>query len=303
MKKAVITTTTFGKYDDRPLVLLKKHGFEVILNPYGRTLKKDEAVELCKGAVGIVAGTETLDADVIGKLTNLRVISRCGSGLTNVDLDTAERLGIKVFNTPDGPVLAVAELTVGLILGLLRKICRMDRVLREGSWDKMMGNLLYGRKVGIKGFGRIGRKVAELLRGFGCEVAYADPFVEDGVLGLKLLSFEELLSWGDVISIHVSAKDRLIGRNEFQMMKKGTWLVNTSRGGVVDETVLYEYLSSGYLSGAALDVFEEEPYVGPLNELDNVILTAHIGSYAKEARVDMEMQTVINMLTGLGVIE
>ncbi len=87
------------------------------------------------------------------------------------------------------------------------------------------------------------------------------------------------------------------------MMKKGTWLVNTSRGGVVDETVLYEYLSSGYLSGAALDVFEEEPYVGPLNELDNVILTAHIGSYAKEARVDMEMQTVINMLTGLGVIE
>lgn len=299
MEKIVITTTTFSKYDEKPLKLLKEYGLEVLLNPYGRQLKKGEVIELCKDVIGIVAGVETLDAEVMEKLTKLKVISRCGSGLANVDLDTAKRLGIKVFNTPDAPIVAVAELTVGLILNLLRKVCWMDRNLRNEQWEKMMGNLLNKKKVGIKGFGRIGKKVAELLRPFGCEIAYADPFVDDGLLGMKRLSFDDLLGWADIITIHVSVKDRLVGKKEFQLMKKGAWLVNTSRGGVVDEKVLYEHLKNGYLAGAALDVFEEEPYAGPIKELDNVIVTPHIGSYAKEARVEMEMQTVENLFKGL----
>lgn len=311
MKKIAITTTTFGKYDERPLKLLEEYGLEVVLNPYGRTLKKDEVIEFCKGAIGVIAGTEILDIDTLECLTKtysqssvlrpqtLKVISRCGSGLANVDVDTAKRLGIKVFNTPDAPIVAVAELTVGLILNLLRKVCWMDRNLRNEQWEKMMGNLLNKKKVGIKGFGRIGKKVAELLRPFGCEIAYADPFVDDGLLGMKRLSFDDLLGWADIITIHVSVKDRLVGEKEFQLMKKGAWLVNTSRGGVVDEKVLYEHLKNGYLAGAALDVFEEEPYAGPIKELDNVIVTPHIGSYAKEARVEMEMQTVENLIKGL----
>ena len=311
MGKIAITTTTFGKYDERPLKLLEEYGLEVVLNPYGRTLKKDEVIEFCKGAIGVIAGTEILDIDTLECLTktysqssglrpqSLKVISRCGSGLANVDLDTAKRLGIKVFNTPDAPIVAVAELTVGLILNLLRKVCWMDRNLRNEQWEKMMGNLLNKKKVGIKGLGRIGKKVAELLRPFGCEIAYADPYVSDGLLGMKRLSFDDLLGWADIITIHVSVKDRLVGEKEFQLMKKGAWLVNTSRGGVVDEKVLYEHLKNGYLSGAALDVFEEEPYKGPLKELDNIIITPHIGSYAREARVKMEMETVENLLKGL----
>jgi len=311
MEKIAITTTTFGKYDERPLKLLEEYGLEVVLNPYGRTLKKDEVIEFCKGAIGVIAGTEILDIDTLECLTktysqssglrpqSLKVISRCGSGLANVDLDTAKRLGIKVFNTPDAPIVAVAELTVGLILNLLRKVCWMDRNLRNEQWEKMMGNLLNKKKVGIKGLGRIGKKVAELLRPFGCEIAYADPYVSDGLLGMKRLSFDDLLGWADIITIHVSVKDRLVGEKEFQLMKKGAWLVNTSRGGVVDEKVLYEHLKNGYLAGAALDVFEEEPYAGPIKELDNVIVTPHIGSYAKEARVEMEMQTVENLFKGL----
>lgn len=299
MEKIVITTTTFSKYDEKPLKLLKEYGLEVLLNPYGRQLKKGEVIELCKDVIGIVAGVETLDAEVMEKLTKLKVISRCGSGLANVDLDTAKRLGIKVFNTPDAPIVAVAELTVGLILNLLRKVCWMDRNLRNEQWEKMMGNLLNKKKVGIKGLGRIGKKVAELLRPFGCEIAYADPFVDDGLLGMKRLSFDDLLGWADIITIHVSVKDRLVGEKEFQLMKKGAWLVNTSRGGVVDEKVLYEHLKNGYLAGAALDVFEEEPYAGPIKELNNVIVTPHIGSYAKEARVEMEIQTVENLFKGL----
>lgn len=299
MPRVTVTTTSFGKYDRKPLELLENNGCEVVFNSFGRILKRDEIVELCKDAVGIVAGTEQIDAGVIEKLHYLKVISRCGTGIDNVDIPAATRRGIKVFNTPDAPTLAVAELTLGLMLDLLRKISRMDNELRSGQWDKKMGNLLSGKRVGIKGFGRIGKKVAELLKPFGCEIAYADPFVEDGLLGLCRLSLEDLLKWADIVTIHVGVHEMLIGEKEFQLMKKGAWLINTSRGGVVDEPVLYEYLKNGYLSGAALDVFEQEPYAGPLKDLNNVILTPHIGSYAKEARTAMEMESVRNLLNGL----
>lgn len=299
MEKIVITTTSFGKYDKMPLKLLEDNGFEVALNPYERKLKKDEIVQLCKDAVGIIAGTEMLDGEVIKKLTNLKVISRCGIGLENVDLNTAKKAGIKVFNTPDAPMLAVAELTIGLILNLLRKINQMDIAVKKGKWEKLMGNLLHGKKVGIIGFGRIGKRVAELLKLFGCEIVYADPFVDDGLMGLRRLSLKELLCWADIISIHVSSKDRLLGKKEFQLMKKGTWLINVSRGEVIDEKTLFQALEKRQLSGAAIDVFEEEPYTGSLQKLDNVILTPHIGSYAEEARIQMEMQAAQNLLKGL----
>ncbi len=303
MNKIAITTTTFGEYDKGPLNLLSKNGFQVKLNSFRRKLKKGEVIELCKDVIGIIAGTETLDSDTIRTLSNLKVISRCGAGIDNVALVDADRIGIKVYNTPDAPTSAVAELTVGLILNLLRKICWMDRELSSGKWHKKMGNLIHGKKVGIKGFGRVGRKVAELLKPFGCEIAYADPFVEDGLLGLNRLSLEDLLGWADIITIHVSVSEKLIGEREFQLMKKGTYIVNTSRGGVIDELVLYKYLTNGYLSGAALDVFKDEPYTGPLKELDNVIITPHIGSYAKEARIEMERQAVENLLRGLEMVE
>jgi D-3-phosphoglycerate dehydrogenase len=308
VEKIAITTTSFGKYDNKPLRHLKEKGFEIILNPYGRKLKREEVIELCKDAVGIIAGTEVYDADVLEILTqfsalspqsSLKVISRCGVGLDNIDLDATKRLGIKVFNTPDAPTLAVAELTIGLIFDLLRKISQMDRELRQGQWQKKMGNLLFNKKVGLRGFGRVGKKVAELLKPFGCEIAYSDPFVEDGLLGLKRVPAEELFNWADIISIHVSTTERLIGEREMRLMKKGALIVNTSRGGVIDEEALYRSLKEGYLSGAALDVYEKEPYTGSLRELDNVILTPHIGSYAKEARVEMEMQSVKNLLKGL----
>jgi len=299
MNKIAITTTTFGEYDKEPLNLLSKNGFQVMPNPYGRKLKKDEVLALCKDAIGIIAGTETLDVDIMETLTTLKVVSRCGTGVDNVALVDADRIGIKVYNTPDAPTSAVAELTIGLMLNLLRHVSQMDKELKTGQWKKRMGNLLCEKRIGIKGFGRIGRKVAELLRPFECEIAYADPFVEDGLMGLQRMSLKDMLCWADIVTIHVGVGGRLIGEKEFQCMKKGALLINTSRGGVVDESVLYEYLKNGNLSGAALDVFEEEPYFGVLKELDNVILTPHIGSYAKEARVEMERLAVENLLKGL----
>lgn len=300
MNKIAITTTSFGEYESKTLDLLRREGFEVILNPCKRKLKDDEIVELCKDAVGIIAGTETIDAEVLKKLINLKVISRCGTGIDNIDFEAAKKLGIKVFNTPDVPTLAVAELTVGLIINLLRKVNKVDAAIRNGRWEKLIGNLLSGKKVGVVGFGRIGKKVADLLKPFGCEIRYYDIRTED-LLGLKAerLELDELLKSSDIISLHVSTKEQIIGENEIGMMKKGAWLVNISRGRVVDEYALYQALRDGSLSGAALDVFTEEPYNGCLRELDNVILTPHIGCYAKESRVKMEMEAVENLLRGL----
>lgn len=301
--KIAITVSSFVEYDSTPIQLLHKKGFKVINNIFSRRLDKKETLELCKGCVGIIAGTNIYDSDILGKLSGIKVISRCGAGMDNIDLDAAKRFGIKVFNTPDAPTLAVAELTVGLILTLLRKISLMDREIRGDLWKKRMGTLLSGKHVGIIGFGRIGRKVAELLKAIGTEIIYTDPIVTEKEAGIfPRVEFKKLLKNSDILSLHLSySKEnyRLISQYEFSLIKQGAFLINCSRGGIVDENALYSALKEGKLAGAALDIFEQEPYNGPLKELDNVVLTPHIGSYAKEARIEMEMQAVRNLLEGL----
>jgi D-3-phosphoglycerate dehydrogenase len=301
MKKISITTTSFGKVSSEVLDPLKERGFEIIFNTLGRKLEAEEVKDIAKDSIAIIAGTEKMSEDVLSSLKMLKVVSRCGAGLDNVDLETAKKLGIKVFNTPDAPTLAVAELTVGLILDLLRKITVMDREMRIGQWQKRMGNLLSEKKVGIVGFGRIGQKVGELLRAFNCRINYYDINKTIPLSWAEYVELDELLKTCDIVSVHVSSKDQLLGKRAIQMMKKGAWLINVSRGGVVDEDALYNALKDGYLSGAALDVFEQEPYIGELRRLDNVILIPHIGSYAKEARIEMERQAVENLLKGLEV--
>lgn len=297
----VISTTSFAKFDDAPVKLCKEKGFDVVMNPHGRKVTEDEIVDLAKGAEGLLAGTESLSEGVLSKLPGLKVISRCGVGMSNVDLEAAEKFGIKVLNTPYGPTLAVAELSVGLMLGLLRKVVRMDRALRKGEWNKLMGNLLTEKTIGIIGFGRIGRKVVELLAPFRCRVAFSDPAVTDEALGATPMPLDDLLGWADIVSVHVSANTRILGEDRLRRMKEGAWLVNLSRGEVVDEEALIRLLVDGRLAGAALDVFEHEPYKGKLAELDNVILTPHVGSYAREGRIEMEKQAMDNLLKGLGI--
>jgi len=236
-------------------------------------------------------------------LPKLKVISRCGAGLDNVDLKNAKELNIKVFSTPYGPTLAVAELTLGLMLDLLRKITVMDRELRTGVWKKQMGSLLKGKKVGILGCGRIGQKVAELLTPLEVEIAYYDICTLEGAI--LLMTKNELLSWADIITLHCSANTDgrpVIGESELKLMKDNSWLINASRGGLIDEKALLSALKKGKLSGAALDVFDNEPYEGPLRSLDNVILTPHIGSYAKEGRIQMEKDAVQNLINGLQIL-
>lgn len=303
MKEPVsITTTSFAQYDTTPILLLKNRGFRIITNTFGRKLKKQEIPKLCSNSVAIIAGTEIYDSGTLGKLSKLKMISRCGTGMDNIDLAAATKLGIKVFNTFDEPALAVAELTVGLILALLRKIPFMDREMRDGIWKKRMGNLLFDKQVGIIGFGRVGRKVAGLLRAIGANVFYTDPIVKEKDKDVfPRMDFKDLLKKSDIISLHLSYSEgsyKLLGHEEFSLMRQGAFLINCSRGGTVDEKLLYSALKKGKLTGAAIDVFEQEPYKGPLKELDNVILTPHIGSYARETRIKIELQAVENLLKG-----
>jgi D-3-phosphoglycerate dehydrogenase / 2-oxoglutarate reductase len=302
--KIAITTSSFGKYDSSPLDRLKEANIQYVINPLGKKLSKKEIIQLAKDVDCIIAGTELLNKQVLNNLPKLKIISRCGVGTDNVDHVTAENLGIKVFNTPYGPTLAVAELTVGLILDLLRKVTQMDRELRTGVWKKWMGNLLHDKKIGMVGFGRIGQKVAKLLLAFGVEIGYCDISKVCCNLPCTCKELKDLLAWADIISLHLSSSrenELIFSENEIQQMKKGAWFVNVARGALVDEEALFKALKEGHLSGAALDVFEKEPYSGPLSTLENVILTPHIGSYALEARVFMEKQAVENLITGLTV--
>lgn len=298
--KIAITTSSFAQFSDEPLRMLKAVGLEHVLNPFGRKLTEEETIDLLNGCVGVAAGTEPLTERVMDSLPELRIISRCGTGIDNVDLKAAKKRKITVLNTPDGPNLAVAELTLALALNLLRKVAQMDRELRRGLWKKRMGNTLKGKKLGIIGFGRIGQAVASVFAPHGVEVAFNDPVVESETY--PKMSVNELLSWADILSLHCSKSGgecSLFTTEQLLTMKIGSWIINASRGGIVDEGVLYDLLKSGHLAGAAIDVFEREPYDGPFKELDNVILTPHIGSYAVESRILMEIDTIKNLVEAL----
>ena len=298
--KIAITTSSFSEFSDEPLDLLHESGIAYVVNPHRRKLTEDEAIWLLRGCVGVVAGTEPLTERLMDFLPELKVISRCGSGTDNVDMFAAEKRGIAVLNTPDGPTLAVAELTLGFALALLRQITRMNLEMSSGMWKKRMGNTLKGKKIGIIGFGRIGRAVAKVFTPLGVEVAFNDPMAEsDTYLKMKM---SDLLAWADIFTFHCSktgGECSLFTTEQLRIMKPGSWLINVSRGGIVDEDALYEMLKSGHLGGAAVDVFEHEPYCGPLTELDNVILTPHIGSYARESRIQMEVDSVRNLIDAL----
>ena len=305
MDRVLISPSSFGQCGTEPLDLLSQAGFEVIINPHGRRLTAEEVIELAKGCVGIIAGLEPLDRDVLGQLPTLRCISRVGVGLDNVDLQTAAAKGVEVRNTPHGPTQAVAELTVGLVLALLRRIPRADQNLRDGVWQKEMGALLHEKTVGVVGLGRIGRRVAELFLALGCIVVATDPIQDHEWLKchpVSMMPLNNLLSQCDIITLHLAHEPGagpIIGEKEIARMKKTAFLINMARGEVLDENALYNALNEERIRGAALDVFSVEPYHGSFVKLDNVVLTPHLGSYALEGRLRMEVAAVQNLLNVL----
>lgn len=310
MGTILTTTSSFGARENETVARLEGAGHTLLFSPLGRRLGEDDAIALFTehDPVGVVAGVEPLTERVMAAAPSLRAIARCGTGLDSVDLDAARRRQIAVSNTPGAPALAVAELTVGHILNALRRIAEADRLIRAGRWTALSGGLLGARTVGIVGFGRIGQRVAELLTPFGARLLAADPFAEVKTAanaGVDIVSLETLLAEADVVTLHAAPGSVRIGSAEIARMKPGALLVNTARGDLVDEGALLAALEAGMLGGAALDVFGDEPYAGPLADRDDVTLTAHMGSYAAESRALQEREALDNLLadlTRLGVV-
>ncbi|MBF0504266.1 MAG: hydroxyacid dehydrogenase [Candidatus Omnitrophica bacterium] len=293
--KILLGPSTFAETDKSPLEKLASAGFEVIHNPYKRKLTEDELLKLLPGVVGLIAGLEPLNRKVL-QASCLKVISRCGSGLSNVDLQAARDLGIIVRSTPSGPTTAVAELTLGCLLSLLRQIPPMNQSLHQGTWVKRIGRQLQGACVAVIGFGRIGRKVGQLLAAFGAKVVAVDPLLSGEVENIKIVPLSEALKKADIITLHASGEDRLLGSGEFEMMKEGVFILNVARGGLLDEKALAKAIDGKKVAGAWLDTFDVEPYSGILCRYEQVILTPHIGSYTVECRREMEMEAVLNLM-------
>ena len=303
-KYVLISTSSFDVESNEALRQIVAAGLAIKSNPYGRRLSEIEAVELLAepGLIGMIAGVEPLNQLALSGAPQLKVISRCGVGMDNIDRGAAEELGISLWNTPNAPSIAVAELVVGLILDLLRKISLADRTIRSRAWKQHMGNLLAKKTVGIIGYGVIGRRVAQILTAFDARVLACDTREVSAEQGVIICDLEQVITQSDIVSLHVPytlENHHLINDTVLNKMKLGAMLINVARGGLVDEKALLKALETGRISGAALDCIETEPYNGPLVKLDQVVLTAHMGSYAKEARQMMEIEAAENLLQGL----
>lgn len=299
-----ISTSGFAEKDTRPLVRMRDAGFLVRLNPYKRKLTVSESRSLLVDAVGLIAGVEVLNDEVFANAPQLKVISRVGTGMDAVDIPAAQARGIQVFNTPDAHVDAVAELALASLLNGLRGQFVSDRALRAGGWERGMGRLLRGKTVGVIGMGKVGKALIHLLQPFKVTVVAHDSRWDEcfaAKFQVRQVTLRELLGVADAVSLHVpgSGDAALIGAQELALLKRDVTLVNTARGGLVDEVALAEFLNCNPQATAVLDVFSEEPYRGPLAVLPNVLLSAHLGAYAQECRMDMEMQAVDNLLRAL----
>jgi len=294
--KVLITTVPFAEKDITPISLLRNAGVDYLINPLNKKLTEEELSELISDFDVIIAGTEKISKKVMAKGKNLKHISRVGIGLDSVDLVEAEKRGIRVSYTPDAPAPAVSELTIGMMLTLLRSVHVSNSQMHKGSWYRYFGRRLSNVTIGIIGVGRIGKGVIKHLQSFGPPRILAnDLFIKKGDIdsSVEWVEKEEIYSEADIISLHLPLTKNtknLINKDHLMMMKKDAIVINTSRGGIINENDLYNILKSGHLSGAAVDVFEQEPYNGPLKEIDRCLLTSHMGSMSIDCRTKMEIE-------------
>ena len=303
MYKIFIATSSFDLNNFINKDVLEKNKIEIVTNTLARRLTEQEMVNyLGDNVIGLISGLEPITETVLRSCPDLKVISRCGAGIENINKEVARELKIPIFNTPDAPTLAVAELTIALALNSLRKVNQVDHDLKNLKWKPKMGNLIYGKTIGIIGYGRIGSKVGELFELLGAKIIFYDPFLNSKKTHSNFVEFEKLLKSSDIVTLHlplIEGNKFLIGEKDLKLMKSSSILINLSRGGLVDEDALYNVLKNKHIQGACLDVYQNEPYTGNLTQLDNIILTPHIGSYAKEARDKQEKESSENLFNEL----
>jgi D-3-phosphoglycerate dehydrogenase len=308
MAKALITTVPFGDKNRLPLEMLEDAGIEYLINPHNAKLTEDQLAELVADFDVIIAGTEKITDKVMARATNLKLISRVGVGLDGVDLMAAKKRGVRVSYTPEAPSPAVAELTLGLMLALLRSVHIANTQIHQGKWQRIFGRRLAETTIGVIGVGRIGTRVLRRTKGFGTPRILVNDIVPNYELSrefkLDWVTKEQIYSEADIITLHLPLTrltKNMIRREQLMTMKRDAMIINTARGGIINEHDLSEVMRTGHLSGAAIDVFEHEPYKGPLAEIDRCLLTAHMGSMSVDCRTRMEIEATdeaVRFLTG-----
>jgi D-3-phosphoglycerate dehydrogenase len=293
MLNVLISNIGFGDASPHALALIRQKA-QVVENHAKHRFSEDDFISRMSDTHILIAGTEKISRRVLEQAPNLKLISRVGVGVDNIDLDYAKERRINVVYTPQAPSEAVPEFTLSLILNLIKGISRADHQMHNGTWFRPMGRMLSSMKIGIVGAGKIGSKVIDLIKAIApsTEILFYDPYL-DFHANAEKCDLSTLLKKSDIVSLHLplsAATTNLLDANELSQMKSGSYLINTSRGGIVNEEALYLNLHSKHLAGAALDVFEVEPYNGKLAELDNCLLTSHIGSLTHEVRALMENQ-------------
>lgn len=305
--KILVTPTSLSRDPDHPaLQRLRAVVEEVVLNDTGRPLSEDELIERLPGVSGVIAGLDEYSARVIDAADSLRIISRYGVGTNNVDLDAADRRGIVVTRTPGANSVAVAELTIGLVFAVARGIPRLDEGVRSGHWLRAEGIELAGRRFGVIGFGAIGREVAARAAGLGMSVWAYDPMLPDDAFagaGAVRADLDVLCARSDVVSLHVPltpSTRHLLGESRIAGLPTGAIVVNTARGGLLDEKAARRALDEKRLHGVGVDVYETEPpSASPLLGHPRVVATPHAGGHTREAVTRMADGAVENLLTVL----
>jgi len=303
--KILVTPTSFGPdVQSKPKDKLLKFADEVVYNPHSRPLSEDELIPLLDGCVGFLAGIDFITENVLSNTSGLKVISRYGTGCDRVDLDAARKLGIHVTNTPGANADAVAEITIGLMLSVARGIPYLDHATKEGKWLRRTGIELGGKTLGLLGYGMIGRKVTRLGTCFGMNVIVYDPYMDETYAkenGVSSAALDQIFTESDFISLHLplmKSTENIVDSAAIELMRHGTIIINTSRGGLIDEKALYSALEDGHLGGAALDAYENEPpdATNPLYQLPNVVTTPHTGAHTAEASLNMAAMAVDNLI-------
>ncbi len=288
--RVLVATRSFGSTSHKPWDVLAEAGCEIIRADMSQKVTEERLIDLLQGVEAAIVGVVPMTAHVIDASPSLKVVSMHGVGYDHVDLQAAKARGVIVANCPGANDQAVADLAIGLMLSAARHIPSADRDLRGGVWGGHVGTELWNKTLGLVGLGRIGRGVAKRALGFDVRVLAFDPYVTPelaGPAGVELATLDRVIAEADFLSLHAVLTEEtrgMIGEAQLRQMKPTAYLINTSRGGLVDEEALYQALMERWIAGAALDAFAVEPPAGsPLLTLDNVVVTPHIGAHTSEA--------------------
>ena len=304
--KALITTIPFEIERSIYVKKLKKLGIEIISNPKNSKFSRNELISFGKDCDFLIAGTDKLDKFVLNKLKNLKLISRVGVGYDNIDMDFCNNHDIKVTITPEAPVSAVSELTIGLIFSLLRSIHLSNEDIHHGRWLKYMGEDIFNKTIGIVGYGKIGQSVRKKLKGLGVKDILVNENNKKVIKENKNVFFvskNEILERSDILTLHLPLNKltkHFLSKKEFSKMKKSSYFINTSRGQIINEKDLVSFLKKDYFKGVALDVFSEEPYLGPLSDFSSCLLTSHLGPMTSSSRSQMENESLQEVIRFIG---